>query len=118
EYPESLCFLDQALADATMAQNDQTRAIETFLTSPSDEIDIMVQKVSLSELTKPPKAHVIFQKVFYTPGTRVERKRQTHVAKIDFVMRENVPNASVRVNPLGLRITYYRVDPAFEEGRR
>src|SRR2546422_1544414 len=78
EYPDSLCFLDQALADATMAQNDQTRAIETFLTSPSDEIDIIVQKVSLSELTKPPcKASVRFQKVFYTPGTRFERKRQT-----------------------------------------
>jgi type IV secretory pathway TrbF-like protein len=118
EYPDSF-FLDRALTDATMTQNDQTRAIETFLTSPSDEIDIVVQNVSLSELTKPPyKTFVTFQKVFYTPGTRVERERQTHVAQIDFVMRENVPNASVRVNPLGLQITYFRVDQAFEEGRR
>jgi type IV secretion system protein VirB5 len=118
EYPDSLFFLDQALADATMAQNDQSRALETFLTSPSDEIDIIVQNVSLSELTKPPyKASVTFQKVFYTPGTRVERERRTHVAQMDFLMREHVPNEFVRVNPLGLQITYFRVDQAFEEAR-
>jgi type IV secretion system protein VirB5 len=118
EYPDSLFFLDHALADATMAQNDQSRALETFLTSPSDEIDIVVQNVSLSELTKAPyKASVTFQKVFYTPGTRVERERRTHVAQIDFVMREHVPNEFVRVNPLGLQITYFRVDQAFEEAR-
>jgi hypothetical protein len=119
EYPDSLVFLDHALADATMAQNDQTRDIGAFLTSPSDEIDIVVQNVSLSELTTPPyKASVAFQKVLYTPGTRVERERQTHVAQVDFVMCDRVPNGFVRVNPLGLQITYFRVDQAFEETRR
>ena len=119
EYPDSLFFLDNALADATIAQNEQSRTIETFLTSPSDETDIVVQNVSLSELAKPPyKASVTFQKVFYTPGTRAERERQTHVAQIDFVMREHVPNEFVRVNPLGLQITYFRIDQAFEEARR
>ncbi len=119
EYPDSLFFLDNALGDATIAQNEQSRAIETFLTSPSDEIDIVVQNVSLSELTKPPyKASVTFQKVFYTPGTRVERERQTHVAQIDFLMRDHVPNEFVRVNPLGLQIAYFRVDQAFEEAGR
>ena len=119
EYPDSLFFLDNTLADATIAQNEQSRAIETFLTSPSDEIDIVVQNVSLSELAKPPyKASVTFQKVFYTPGTRAVRERQTHVAQIDFLMREHVPNEFVRVNPLGLQITYFRVDQAFEEARR
>lgn len=120
EYPDSLFFLDNALADATMAQNDQSRAIEAFVTNASgDEIDIAVQNVSLTELTKPPyKASVSFQKVFYTPGTRAERERQTFVAQIDFVMRDHVPNEFVRVNPLGLQITYFRVDQAFEETRR
>src|SRR5256885_7035335 len=46
EYPDSLFFLDPALADATIAQNDQSHAIETFLTNPStDEADIVVQNV-------------------------------------------------------------------------
>src|SRR6266536_172911 len=51
EYPDSLFFLDPSLADATIAQNDQSRAIETFVTNASgDEADIVVQNVSLSEL--------------------------------------------------------------------
>ena len=120
EYPDSLYFLDPALAEATIAQNDQSRVIETFLTNPSaDDVDIVVQNVSLSELSKTPyKATVAFQKVLYTPGTRVERARQTFVAQVDFEMRGHVPNEFVRVNPLGLQITYFRVDQAFEEPRR
>jgi len=120
EYPDSLLFLDAALADATIAQNDQSRVIETFLTNPSaDEIDIVVQNVSLSELTATPyKASVSFQKVLYSPGTRHERGRQTHIAQIDFVLRDHVPNEFVRVNPLGLQITYFRIDQAFEEAGR
>ena len=55
EYPDSLLFLDPALADATIAQDDQSRVIETFVTNPSaDEVDVVVQNVSLSELTTPP----------------------------------------------------------------
>ena len=55
EYPDSLFFLEPALADATIAQNEQSRVLETFLTNPSaDEVDIVVQNVSLSELAKPP----------------------------------------------------------------
>ena len=119
EYPDSLFFLDPPLADATIAANEQSRALETFLTTPTDEIDVVVQNVSLSELTNPPyKAAVTFQKVFYTPGTRTERERETYVAQVDFVMRGHVPNEFVRVNPLGLQITYFRVDQAFEEARK
>src|SRR5918999_1012734 len=120
EYPDSLLFLEPTLADATIAQNDQSRALETFLTNPSaDEIDVVVQNVSLSELTTPPyKAAVTFQQVFYTPGTRFERTRQTYVAQIDFVIRDHVPNELICVNPLGLQVTYFRVDQAFEESRK
>lgn len=119
EYPDSLFFLDPALADATMAENERSRAIETFLSNPTeDEIDIVVHNVSLSELTKPPyKAAVTFQKVFFAPGTRTDRAHQTYVAQVDFVLRGHVPNEFVRVNPLGLQITYFRVDQAFEEPR-
>jgi type IV secretion system protein VirB5 len=120
EYADSLFFLDPALADATIAQNEQSRALETFLTDAStDEVDIAIQNVSLSELTTPPyKASISFQKVLYTPGTRTERARQSYVAQVDFVLREHVPNEFVRVNPLGLQVSYFRVDQAFEEPRR
>jgi type IV secretion system protein VirB5 len=120
DYPESLFFLDPALAAATIAQNEQSRLIEAFMTNPSsDEVDVVVQNVSLSELTKPPhKASVSFQKVLYAPGTRSERTRQTFIAQFDFVLRDQVPNEFVRVNPLGLQVTYFRVDQAFEEASR
>lgn len=120
DYADSLFFLEAALAEATIAQNEQSRAMERFLTNPSsDETDIVVQNVSLSELAKPPyKASVTFQKLFYSPGTRTERTREADIAQVDFIMRERVPNEFVRVNPLGLQITYFRVDQAFEEPRR
>jgi type IV secretion system protein VirB5 len=119
EYPDSLLFLEPKLADATIAHNDQTRVIETFVTNPSaDEIDVVVQNVSLSELNTPPfKAAVTFHEVYFAPGTRTERRRQTFVAQIDFALREHVPNEFVRVNPLGLQIAYFRVDQAFEDRR-
>src|SRR5512134_635172 len=44
DYPESLFFLDPALAAATIAQNEQSRLIEAFMTNPSsDEVDVVVQ---------------------------------------------------------------------------
>jgi type IV secretion system protein VirB5 len=120
EYPDSLLFLEPALADATIAQNDQSRSLEAFLANPSaDEIEVVVQNVSLSELTATPfKAAINFQKVFYAPGTRHERSRSTFVAHVDFALRDRVPNALVRVNPLGLQVSYFRVDQAFEEATR
>ena len=120
EYPDSLFFLEPALADATIAQNERTRVLETFVTNgAADEVDVVVHNVSLSELATPPfKASVTFQKVYYAPGTRSERNRETYVAQIDFGLRDRVPNAFVRVNPLGLQIAYFRVDQAFEEPSR
>ena len=120
EYPDSLFFLEPALADATISQNERTRVLEMFVTnSAADEVDVVVQNVSLSELAKAPfKASVTFQKVYYAPGTRSERNRETYVAQIDFALRDRVPNAFVRVNPLGLQIAYFRVDQAFEEATR
>ena len=120
EYPDSLFFLEPTLADATITQNERTRVLEMFVTnSAADEVDVVVQNVSLSELSTPPfKASVTFQKVYYAPGTRSERNRETYVAQVDFALRDRVPNAFVRVNPLGLQIAYFRVDQAFEEPSR
>src|SRR4029078_10982999 len=80
EYPDSLFFLEPALADATIAQNEQSRVLEMFVTNPSaDEVEVLVQNVSLSELATPPfKGAVTFQKVYYAPGTRAERNRETY----------------------------------------
>ena len=92
------------------------RVIETFLTSPTaDEVDIEVKNVTFGELeTSPYKAAVDFDMQYFAPGTRQERRRETYVLQVDFLLRDAVPNAFVRVNPLGLQITHFRVDQAFK----
>ncbi len=114
-YAESLYFLDGALADATIAQNQRTQSIEAFLAGGADEIEIQVKNVTLDDLKGAPyKASVDFEKVYYGLGSRQEKKRETFVAQITFVLRDQIPNAMVLVNPLGLTITYFRVDQAFQ----
>ena len=114
-YAESLYFLDASLADATIALNQRSQALETFLAGQGDEIEVQVKNVTLDDLQAAPyKATVDFEKVYYAPGGRQERKRETFVAQLTFVLRDQIPNAMVLVNPRGLTITYFRVDQAFQ----
>jgi type IV secretion system protein VirB5 len=114
-YAQSLYFLDTALADATIAQNLRAQTIENFLAGNGDEIEVQVKNVTLDELKAAPyKATVDFEKVYYGQGGRQEKKRETFVAQITFVLRDQISNALVLVNPLGLTITYFRVDQAFQ----
>ena len=117
DYPDSLFFLAPALADTTIATNDHSREIELFLTNPSaDDVDVTVKNVTLIELTAPPyRAAIDFEKSYYGQGTRQERKHETYVAQVQFTLRDAVPNAFIRVNPLGMQITNFRVDQAFDQ---
>ena len=114
QYAESLFFLDAGLADATIAQHQRDHAIENFLTNTDDEVEIAVRNVTLDDLhASPYKASVDFEKVYLGLGSRQARKRETFVAQFVFVLRDQIPNEMVLVNPLGLTITYFRVDQAF-----
>ena len=111
---KSLFFLDEGLADATMAAWRKSGEIEAFLTGTQDEVEIHVKNVTLEEIrTAPFRASVDFEKVFFSPGNRAERARETHVAQFQFGVRDQVPNAFIPINPLGLTITYFRTDQAF-----
>jgi type IV secretion system protein VirB5 len=114
-FAASLYFLDGRLADATIAANQKSRAIETFLTDGTDEIEVAVKNVALEDLREPPfKATVDFERIFVSPGDHVERLRQRFVGHVVFVVNDRVPNAYIPVNPLGLTITYFREDQAFQ----
>lgn len=114
QYAESLYFLDAPLAGATIAANQRSQALESFLSSAADEVEVQVKNVTLDDLKTPPyKGVVEFDQVTYGYGTHEERKRATFVAQIQFVLKDRVPNAVIPVNPLGLTITYFRVDQAF-----
>lgn len=115
QYAESLYFLDAPLADATIAQDQRDHVIDGFLTGTADETEIQVRNVTLDDLKAAPyKAVVEFDKVITGYGNRQERSRETHVAQITFVLRGAIPNTVIPVNPLGLTITYFRVDQAFK----
>ena len=120
DYPDSLFFLDPTLADATMAHNDQSRVMETFLTNPSgDETDIGVKNVTFGELGTPPyKASVDFDKRLFAPGTRQERKRETLCGADGFRAPRRRPERLHSRQFAGDSDYICRVDQAFEEPRR
>lgn len=114
-YARSLYFLDGRLADAIIEANKKTKAIETFLTGGSEEIEVRVANVSIEDLrTAPYKATVDFEKVYYSAGDHQEIRREKYIANFVFMVKEHVPNAMIPVNPLGLTITYFREDQAFQ----
>ena len=110
----SLAFLDGRLADAVIAANRQTKALETFLTTPGEEIEVVVRNVALEDLRAAPyKAVVEYEKVYTTPQDHLERRREAYVGHVVFVLKDHIPNALIPINPLGLTITYVREDQAF-----
>jgi type IV secretion system protein VirB5 len=114
QYAESLYFLDGRLADATMDADKKSGLIERFLTGGGDELDVRVKNVTLEDLRQPPyRATVEFEQVHLAPVTRAELRRDTVVAHLVFVLRDQVDNARIPINPLGLTITYVREDQAF-----
>jgi type IV secretory pathway TrbF-like protein len=114
-YPRSLFFLDGRLADAIIEANKKTKAMEMFLSGGTDETDADVKNVAIEDLRKPPyKATVEFEKVYYARADHKETRRERYVANFVFVIKQPVANALIPVNPLGLTITYFREDQAFQ----
>lgn len=114
-YARSLYFLDGRLADATIEANKRNKTIETFLAGQGQEIEVNVKNVAIEDLrTSPYKATVDFEKAYYNPGDSIESKREKYTAHFVFVVKDRVPNSLIPVNPLGLTITYFREDQAFE----
>jgi type IV secretory pathway TrbF-like protein len=114
-YARSLYFLDGKLAGAVIEANRKTPVIEQFLANPAEEIEVHVTNVSIEDLRTPPyHATVDFEKLYHSADDRTETKHEKYVAHFVFVVRDRVPNAMIPVNPLGLAITYFREDQAFQ----
>ena len=114
-YAHSLYYLEGRLADATIEENKKNKTIETFLAGQADEIDVNVKNVAIEDLRNSPyKASVDFEKVYYTAADHVLTKRERYIGHFVFIVKDRVPNALIPVNPLGLTITYFREDQAFE----
>jgi len=114
-YARSLYFLDGRLADALIEANKKSNTIEGFLAGQSEEIEIHVKNVSIEDLRSSPyRATVDFEKIYSSPANHMETRREKYVGNFVFVVKDRVPNAMIPVNPLGLTITYFREDQAFQ----
>lgn len=114
DYGRSLYFLEAQLADSLIESNKNSKAIETFLAGQGEENDVKILNVSIEDLRKPPyHATVDFEKVYYAAGHQ-EARREKYVAHFLFIVKDEVPNNFIPINPLGLTITYFREDEAFD----
>ncbi len=115
DFPDSLFFLSQPLADAAIATTERTRQIETFLNDPTaDEIAIDVKNVTLTKWDAPPyRAAVDFVQRFTPAGSSQPRRQETITAQLVYSLRDRVSNDFVTVNPLGLQVLEMRTDTAF-----
>ena len=115
DFSKSLYSLDGTLATDIIDAYKKSDIIKSFLTDPSKpEIDIEVKNVAIEELEKPPyRARVDFYMVYYSPADHSELKRTLYTANFVFIFKTNVPNELIPINPLGLAITYFREDEAF-----
>ena len=89
--------------------------MQTFLLDPSaPNVDIEIDAVVLEDTRQSPyRAQIEFQKVFRSPGDGTEQRRERWTANVIYSFRDEVPNAMLLTNPLGLVISYVHEDQAF-----
>ncbi len=113
-YVESIYFLERSVADIVDNSDRKTNWLPKFLASNEDNVDVSVSNVVIEELaSEPHRARVEFTKVFTTISGS-EDKRERWTAEFQFRFNPEVPNNVVPHNPLGLAITYFHADQAFE----
>jgi len=112
-YVEALYFLDRPLFSAIDSRDRRSQWLPKFLASSDDDTDVEVNNVVIEELrTEPYRARVEFTRIFSnTAGA--ELRREHWAAEYVFRINRDVPNALITHNPLGLAITYFREDQAF-----
>lgn len=114
-FAKSLFYLDAKLSHAVIEEERRSQSLAKFVQEGAEETDIEIKNIALQDLrARPMKASVDFEKVFYTRGDRREVRRERYAGYFEFIVQQNIPPGFVLVNPLGLTITYFRVDAAFK----
>jgi type IV secretory pathway TrbF-like protein len=115
DFSESLNFFSNDLQGATLSRVAKAKTLETFLLDPSaPNVDIEIKAVVLEDTRQAPyRAHIEFEKVFYSLGDQQEQSRERWTANVVYSFRDEVPNGMLLINPLGLVISYVHEDQAF-----
>ena len=74
----------------------------------------MKNVASRTSASRPTRRWWTSRRSYVSQGDHVERKRERFVGHFVFVVKDRVPNALIPINPLGLTITYFREDQAFQ----
>ena len=114
---QALYFLNGDLQTAVIEQNKKSKLVDRFLLDPSAaNIDIEIKNVAIEDLRSAPyKARIEFFKIYTNPMDHTESKRELWTANVIYTFRDRVSNDMLLVNPLGLTITYFREDQAFQQ---
>jgi hypothetical protein len=114
-FSESLDLFSDEKQNATLTQVNKEKTLDNFLLDPSaPNIDIQIRAVVLDDIRKAPyRAHIEFEKVFYSPGDQEEQRRERWTANVVYDLRDGVPNRMLLTNPLGVEISYVHEDQAF-----
>lgn len=117
DFSESLNFFSNDLQAATLARVNNAKTLETFLLDPgAPNQDIEIKAVVLEDTRQAPyRARIEFDKVFCSPGSHEEGRRERWTANVVYSFRDEVPNAMLLTNPLGLVISYVHEDQAFAQ---
>lgn len=115
DFSESLNFFSNQLQSATLAGVNKAKTLDAFLLDPSaPNIDIEIKAVVLEDTRQAPyRARVEFEKMFRSLGDQQEQRRELWTANVVYGFRDEVPNAMLLTNPLGLVISYVHDDQAF-----
>jgi type IV secretory pathway TrbF-like protein len=117
DFTNALYFLNGDLQNAILEKYKKEKVIDSFLLDPSQpNIDIEVKNVAIEDLRQPPfRARIEFYKILTSPLDHAEQKRELWTANVVYTFRDQVRNEMLPLNPLGLTITYFREDQAFQE---
>jgi type IV secretory pathway TrbF-like protein len=117
DFTNALYFLNGDLQNAVLEKYKKEKVIDSFLLDPSQpNIDIEVKNVAIEDLRQPPfRARIEFYKILTSPLDHTEQKRELWTANVVYAFRDEVRNEMLPLNPLGLTITYFREDQAFQE---
>jgi len=115
-FSQSLYFIEGILANTIIDGFRKSKVLESYMSDPNlPEIDIDVKNVVLEEIQNPPyKAKVDLEKVYLSRVDRSEVKREVSTVSLVFSFKQRIDNDLITVNPLGLTITYFREDRAFQ----
>lgn len=114
DYERSMMFLDGHMAAARAAHERETNDVAKFAVGGDDEVEVIVKKIILRDLSHEPyAAQVDMDKVFTDRSGNVTR-RDTSTVSLTWEVAKEVSNAAIPVNPLGFTITSIREDQAFK----